>query len=129
MKASFIKIPFLCYRVIFIPNFYWLNLCSNSRYVSIFDSVLKCLLVLVCTCTYATYFPGSQLLSILCYYLPVYTVLACYDVMNREGDTVPEVRQNQRMYQPFNWSIIKLYYFILTYKCKAGLKWNTGYLL
>jgi hypothetical protein len=28
----------------------------------------------------------------------------------------------------FNWSIMKLYYFILPYKCTAGLKWNTSYL-
>jgi hypothetical protein len=30
--------------------------------------------------------------------------------------------------KPFNWSIINLtLYLFITYKCKAGLKWNTGY--
>ena len=52
-------------------------------------------------------------------------------VMNehREGGQVFWSARTKGCPEPFNWSIIKLYYFILPYKCKAGLKWNTGYLL
>jgi hypothetical protein len=45
------------------------------------------------------------------------------------------VRKNQRLSEAFcllivNWSIINLtltLYLFITYECKAGLKWNTGY--
>ncbi len=44
---------------------------------------------------------------------------------------ISKVRENQGSTEPFNWSIINVNVSIsrLTYKCKAGLKWNTGYLL
>jgi hypothetical protein len=35
--------------------------------------------------------------------------------LNKEGSTVPEVRENQRMYKPFSLGNNKLYYIILPY--------------
>ncbi len=42
---------------------------------------------------------------------------------------ISKVRENQGSTELFNWSIINVSIFRLTYECKAGLKWNTGCLL
>ena len=49
--------------------------------------------------------------------------------LNRRGDTFPRFARTKKVPSLLIGLYLIKSIFRLTYECKAGLKWNTGYLL
>ncbi len=49
--------------------------------------------------------------------------------LNRGGDTFPRIARTKKVPSLLIGLYLIKSIFRLTYECKAGLKWNTGYLL
>ncbi len=49
--------------------------------------------------------------------------------LNKEGGQVFWFARTKGCPKPFHWPLLRTTVLNWTYQCKAGLKWNTGYLL